>query len=115
MPGIQAALAERIAAVMQALRQIDFYKRPDVAESVDWSRALPGLGIDELRAETLEDTAGVIFQYYNDIVCLHAIGADPIPRGGTGCRVCRRQETSPEKDPPLRAPDPIRCSPAHLN
>ena len=36
VPGIRTALAERIVAVMQALRQIDFYKRPGVAESVDW-------------------------------------------------------------------------------
>ena len=83
VPGIRTVLAERIVAVMQALRQIDFYKRPGVAESVDWSRALLGLGVDELRAETLEDTAGVILKYHDDIERLQTIGAETILGGGT--------------------------------
>ena len=82
VPGIRTALAERIVAVMQALRQIDFYKRPGVAESVDWSRALLGLGVDELRAETLEDTAGVILKYHDDIERLQTVGAETILGGG---------------------------------
>jgi len=83
VPGIRTMLAQRIVAVMQTLRQIDFYKRPGIAESVDWSRALLGLGVDELQAETLEDTAGVILKYHDDIERLQTIGADTILRGGT--------------------------------
>lgn len=83
VPGIRTMLAQRIVTVMQTLRQIDFYKRPGVAESVDWSRALLGLGVDELQAETLEDTAGVILKYHDDIERLQTIGADTILRGGT--------------------------------
>ena len=83
VPGIRTALAERIVAVVQTLRKIDFYKRPGVAESVDWSRALLGLEINELRAETLEDTAGVILKYHDDIERLQTIGAETILRGGT--------------------------------
>ena len=83
VPGIRAALAERIVAVMQTLRHIDFYKRPGVAESVDWGRALLGLEIDELRAETLADTAGVILKYHDDIERLHTIGAETILKGAT--------------------------------
>ena len=83
VPGIRTALAERIVAVIHTLRKIDFYKRPGVAESVDWSRALLGLEIDELRAETLEDTAGVVLKYHDDIERLQTIGAETILRGGT--------------------------------
>ena len=39
--------------------------------------------IDELRAETLEDTAGVILKYHDDIERLHTIGAATILKGGT--------------------------------
>ena len=81
VPGIQATLAERIVSVMQALRKVDFYKRPGIAESLDWSRALLGLEVDELQAETLEETAGVILKYHDDIERLRAIGAETILNG----------------------------------
>ncbi len=56
------------------------------AQFAQWNyiadRAL-GLEIDELRAETLEDTAGVILKYHDDIERLHTIGAATILKGGT--------------------------------
>ena len=66
---------------MQALRKVDFYKRPGIAESLDWRRALLGLEVDELQAEILEETAGVILKYHDDIERLRVIGADTILNG----------------------------------
>jgi len=37
IPGIEDSLATSIAAVMGRLRDIDFYKRPGIAEPLDWS------------------------------------------------------------------------------
>jgi hypothetical protein len=61
---------------MQALRQVDFYKRPGVAETLDWSQALLGLGAAELTPELIQDTAGVILKYHDDIERLRTLGAD---------------------------------------
>ena len=84
VPGIRATLADRIVSVMQTLRQVDFYKRPGIAETLDWSRALLGLGVDELQAATLEETSGVILKYHDDIERLRSIGAVKILSGQSG-------------------------------
>ena len=81
VPGIEQRLAAAITQTMQTLRRIDFYKRPGVAESLDWSRALFGLGIEALTPDLLLDTAGVILKYRDDIDRLRAIGGDRILAG----------------------------------
>jgi MoxR-like ATPase len=75
VPGIEAAFADSITNVMQALRQVDFYKRPGIAETLDWSQALLGLGATTLSAELIQETAGVILKYHDDIEQLRTLGA----------------------------------------
>jgi MoxR-like ATPase len=67
LPGISEQLVLSITRAMQAMRSIDFHKRPGIAESLDWSRALLGLGVETLNAELLHDTAGVVLKYREDI------------------------------------------------
>ena len=67
LPGIADRLASQVAHVMQGLRAVDFYKRPGVAEALDWARALLGLGTAHVSAETLLETAGVLLKYRDDI------------------------------------------------
>lgn len=81
VPRIREALAEAVAAVMHTLRQVDFYKRPGIAETLDWSRALLGLQVSNLRPGTLEDTVGCILKYHDDIERLRSIGAENILAG----------------------------------
>ncbi|MFT4561114.1 MAG: MoxR-like ATPase [Gammaproteobacteria bacterium] len=76
IPGIQASLAKAITDVMRQLREVDFYKRPGIAETLDWSQALLGLGVSTLTAELMQDTAGVILKYHDDIERLREMGAD---------------------------------------
>ncbi|MDP6184406.1 MAG: MoxR family ATPase [Gammaproteobacteria bacterium] len=83
VPGIEASLANTIAEVMQRLRGIDFYKRPGVAETLDWSRALMGLGAKELSPDVVEETSGVILKYHDDIERLRSIGASHVIDGET--------------------------------
>ena len=52
---------------MEQLRQQDFYKRPGIAETIDWGAALMALHRDELDAATVEETIGCIFKYNDDI------------------------------------------------
>jgi len=73
IPGIADTLATSIADVMHRLRAIDFYKRPGIAETLDWSQALLGLGVRELTPELMADTAGVILKYHDDIERLRTL------------------------------------------
>jgi MoxR-like ATPase len=73
IPALPAALAEAVARTMQGLRAIDFYKRPGIAEALDWARALLGLEVRELVPEVLLATAGVVLKYHDDIERLRAL------------------------------------------
>ncbi len=86
VPGIQPALAEQICDVMRTMRQIDFYKRPGIAETLDWARALTGLGSTQIDATTLEETAGCVLKYHDDVERLRAIGGEKVLGGDTGER-----------------------------
>ncbi len=65
--GINEKLAGQICALMQQLRQEDFYKKPGIAETIDWGAALMALHRDELDASAVEETLGCIFKYNDDI------------------------------------------------
>jgi MoxR-like ATPase len=67
IPGIQQALAEQICTFMQKLRQISFYKRPGIAETLDWAQALLHLNQAGLVPETVRDTVGCILKYHEDV------------------------------------------------
>jgi MoxR-like ATPase len=67
VPGINERLAGQVCALMEQLRQQDFYKRPGIAETIDWGAALMALHRDELDAATVEETIGCIFKYNDDI------------------------------------------------
>ena len=81
VPGIEGRLAEQIVGIMHTLRAVDFYKRPGIAETLDWSRALVGLRVGEVGATTLEETAGCLLKYHDDIERLKTIGAGNIVEG----------------------------------
>ncbi len=67
VPGINEQLAGQICALMQQLRQEDFYKKPGIAETIDWGAALIALHKDELDASAVEETLGCIFKYNDDL------------------------------------------------
>jgi MoxR-like ATPase len=67
IPGIQQTLAEQICKFMQKLRQINFYKRPGIAETLDWAQALLHLNQAVLVPETIRETVGCILKYHEDV------------------------------------------------
>lgn len=81
VPGISADLAERVARVMHGLREVDFYKRPGVAEALDWSRALLGLELETLVPEVLLETAGVLLKYRDDVARLDKLDLEALLDG----------------------------------
>lgn len=67
VPQIAEELAFKMCSLMQQIRQMDFYKRPGIAETLDWVSALLLLNRDHLDAETLEETMGCLFKYQEDM------------------------------------------------
>jgi MoxR-like ATPase len=67
VPGIDQRLAEQVCSFMQLIRDRDFYKRPGIAETIDWASALMLLHRDALDPATIEETLGCIFKYNDDI------------------------------------------------
>jgi len=66
VPGIQEQLSGQICQFMELLRQQDYYKRPGVAETIDWANALLALGIEELDADVVKTTLSCILKYRSD-------------------------------------------------
>lgn len=66
-PEIRELLAQQICAFMQQVRQMNFYKRPGVAETLDWASALLVLNRKELDSKIIEDTMGCVFKYREDL------------------------------------------------
>jgi MoxR-like ATPase len=67
LPDIHQMLAEQICRFMQKLRQINFYKRPGIAETLDWAQALLHLNQAVLVPETIRETVGCILKYHEDV------------------------------------------------
>jgi MoxR-like ATPase len=67
VPQAPAKLARQIAAFIQELREVDLYKIPGVAETLDWTNALVTLDQKTLDPGIVEETLGVILKYQDDI------------------------------------------------
>lgn len=67
IPNIEAKLAKKISQIMATLREQEFYKRPGVAETLDWSEALTLLDKDEIDETTMDMTAGTLFKFKEDV------------------------------------------------
>ena len=52
---------------MQALRTEDLFKKPGVAETIDWAKCLLALDVINLSPELISDTLGAILKYQDDI------------------------------------------------
>ena len=66
-PQVQSLLAKQICAFMQRAREMNFYKRPGIAETLDWASALIALNRHELDEATVKETMGCVFKYREDL------------------------------------------------
>ncbi|MDP9276333.1 MAG: MoxR family ATPase [Chloroflexota bacterium] len=76
LPDVPARLARSVVAVVQALRRDDLFKRPGVAETLDWAMALAALGTGELDEAAIDGTLGVLLKYEEDV---SRVRADMLP------------------------------------
>jgi MoxR-like ATPase len=67
VPHANARLSAEVVAFVQKLRQLDLFKSPGVAETLDWASALTELDKIALDPETVSDTIGVLLKYQDDI------------------------------------------------
>ena len=79
-PEASERLARQVAAAVDALRALDLYKPPGVAETIDWARALAELGEQELVESDVEHTLGWVLKYREDIAKARDAGLGAIVR-----------------------------------
>ena len=76
-PEAEEQLALQVVEFVQKLRKEDLYKKPGVAETLDWATALHALNQKELTPENVSATLGALLKYQDD---LHLMGRTRIDR-----------------------------------
>ncbi len=66
-PEASAALSREVVAFVQRLRTEDLFKKPGVAETIDWAKCLLALDVIDLSPDVIADTLGAILKYQDDI------------------------------------------------
>ena len=67
-PAVPADLARRVAVAVERIRTFDLVKRPGVAETIEWAKALAFLGADRLERDSVEVTLGTVVKDHDDLV-----------------------------------------------
>lgn len=73
-PGLDARLAAQIVAFVNKLRNFDLFKKPGVAETLDWAEALRTLNIQRLEPAAVRDSLGVLLKYQDDLAVMRREG-----------------------------------------
>ena len=85
VPDASAQLSREVVAFVQRLRAEDLFKKPGVAETIDWAKCLLALDVIELSPEVIADTLGAVLKYQDDIQKLQGLEArkilDEVRRG----------------------------------
>ncbi len=66
-PEAAEALSREVVAFVQRLRTEDLFKKPGVAETIDWAKCLLALDVLTLSPEVIADTLGAVLKYQDDI------------------------------------------------
>ncbi|MBK8257095.1 MAG: MoxR family ATPase [Polyangiaceae bacterium] len=67
LPDIPTELTRQVVGFVQALRKLDLFKNPGVAETLDWGNALMALDQTVLDPETVRSTLGILLKYQDDV------------------------------------------------
>jgi MoxR-like ATPase len=65
-PQASEQLTRQVAAAVEAMRGLQLYKPPGVAETIDWAAALGELGATTLNQRLVESTLGTVLKYRED-------------------------------------------------
>jgi len=75
-PEVPEALAKEVATAVSKIRKLDVAKRPGVAETIDWARAMTELGATEFDRELAEETVGWVAKEREDVELVREALAD---------------------------------------
>jgi len=84
VPAVGEYMAKKIAGVMAQLRNQEFYKRPGVAETLDWSQALTILEKEDIDEEVMDMTCGCLFKFKEDVKHYSDIKTDVLMKAEAG-------------------------------
>ncbi len=81
VPGLSEDLAQQVARVVRAVRELDLKKRPSISEALDWARTLVVLGLETIEPASATETLHVLLKYEADIdkARRHLLGQAPEP------------------------------------
>ena len=80
-PDVSGELARKVAVAVSRLRGLDLEKRPGIAETIDWARALAVLGANGLDPQVVDDTLGSVVKDHDDLVLVRDRVAEVIGDG----------------------------------
>ena len=78
VPGIADNVASSLARAMGRLRQMDLFKPPGVAETLDWAESLRLLDAGQLTPDLADQTMGVVLKYKDDIDAVRHAGVETL-------------------------------------
>jgi MoxR-like ATPase len=67
IPDVPPVLARQVSQFIAGVRQLDLYKLPGIAETLDWTRSLMALGQSELTDTGVQATLGSVVKYQEDL------------------------------------------------
>ena len=67
VPELRQDLAQQVCGLMERFRDMDFLKKPGIAETLDWAAALVTLNKDLIDEATFDETMGCVFKYREDL------------------------------------------------
>ena len=77
-PNAAEKLSLEVVGFVQKLREMDLFKVPGVAETIDWANALTQLDCSSLDPKLLNDTLGALLKYQDDIAKIQGSEASRI-------------------------------------
>ncbi len=78
MPGVGERLSQQVVQFVHHLRQMDLYKVPGIAETLDWVSALTALDRTALDPQTVDDTLGALLKYQDDMEAVRKRGVSAL-------------------------------------
>ena len=78
VPDAPEQLSIQVVAFVQKVRELELFKRPGVAETLDWTRALMVLDRHTLDRETAHRTLGVLLKYQDDLARMAKGGVEEV-------------------------------------
>jgi MoxR-like ATPase len=93
-PEVPDQLAREVAAAVEGMRELELYKPPGVAETIDWANALAALGRTTIDEQAVEVTLGTILKYREDQERTRAAGIEQLVRSASDRASGREAERS---------------------